>query len=754
MEHLLNFKNFAESFGEAIPLGNGRIGAMVYGKPGKEKISLNEDTIWSGYEGYVDVPENAIDAFKKAGDCAINEDYKTAEHIMENEVNAKRCQIYMPLGSLYVDFGHINVSNYERELDLETAVASVSYTHEGHTYKREYLVSKEKQCLIMNVSSDEKFSINISFETLHRITDIRAEQNMISFFGKCPSDGHIKRKETYIYDEKGTEFVCTFGAVTETGQVTTDEKVIKVENTDKVTVYVAINTDYQNDSNLYEECKKQIAACGDFELEKANAIKEYQEQYNRVRLKLTDTEDKRVLIERLQKFDGSDLGIYELLFNYGRYLIIASSQPNTQATNLQGIWNEKWVPEWSCSYTTNINTQMNYWPVLSTNLAECFEPFMSFVKKVSYTGKKTARDFYGARGFVCHHNSDIWGHSNQGGGGEFGNSHYACWNMGSGWLACQLFDYYEYTEDKETLLDEIYPIMLDAARFYLDIMRVSDGYYIIAPTISPENRFIANGEKCAISKTATMSISIVQDLFGKILRAEQILGLKSEISEEIREKLSKLFPLQIGENGTLNEWDREYEEVEPQHRHNSHLYALHPGELITVDATPDLANACRETLKRRGDAGPGWSLIWKSICYSKLKDGNSALKLLERMLNLVSVTAVVDYFNGGGIYPNLFCAHPPFQIDGNFGATACISNMLLQSSDGLIEILPAIPDEWKNGSVNGLKAKGNIEVSIAWINGKAKKVVLKSCADKQIEVKMNSQIRKVALHKGTPVELI
>lgn len=755
MEHLLRFNKPAEKFEEAMPLGNGRIGAMVYANPCRDKISLNEDTIWSGYEGGIDVPENAAGAFKEAGDCAIKGEYKKAEYIMEHEVNAKRCQIYMPLGNLYIDFGHKNVENYNRQLDIETAVASASYNYNGHCYNREYFISKDKQCLMMNFTSDTKFDITITLETLHKIKKVTEEKNMISFFGKCPSDGHIKREETYLYGEKGTEFVCAFGVTAHGAQVISENNSIHVADAETVMVCVAINTDYKNDSDLYERCKNQLQSCTNFEAEKILAIKDHKEQYNRVSLKLSDEEDSRPLIDRIKEFDGSDFGLYELLFNFGRYLVIASSQPNTQATNLQGIWNEKWVPEWSCSYTLNINTQMNYWPVLSTNLEECFEPFMALVEKIRETGTKTARDFYGARGFVCHHNTDIWGHSNQGGGGEFNNSCYACWNMASGWLACQLFDYYEYTEDEKILKEKIYPIMHDAVRFYLDIMRESDGYYIITPTTSPENIFIHNGEQCAISKTSSMSMSIIRELFARVLQAEKILQTRSDLSGELEEKQARLFPLKIGKNGALLEWDKEYEEAFVQHRHISHLYSLYPGNMISVEKTPEMADACREVLKKRGTVGTGWSIVWKAICYTALKDGDSALNFLERMLNLVTETDKADYSDGGGIYPNLFDAHPPFQIDGNFGVTACIANMLLQSENGVIEILPALPKKWSNGYFKGLKAKGNIEVSVQWENCRVTKVVLKSCRDKKIKIKIGAQIKEILLKSGieTPIDI-
>ncbi|MDY3927897.1 MAG: glycoside hydrolase family 95 protein [Clostridia bacterium] len=748
MEHLLYYKNVAESFEEALPIGNGRLGAMVYGKTDVERVSLNEDSIWSGKRFEIKPEHDAVSAFKEAGNLTVNGEYKAAEALMEKNMNSKETQLYMPLGNLYIDFGHKDITQYKRELDLKTAVVSVSYVSNGIHYRREYFVSDN--CIVMRFSADAEFDIAVSFDTLHKLTDEKKEDNTIAFFCECPGDGSISRNPVYTYDEQGTEFVCGVKVLAGSGSVSVDQKTISVRNTDCADILFAVNTTYYNPdrTKLYEKCMNQLTPQKTFEMLKSEAIERNKGQYERASLQLTDEITDCDLVERLSAFDGNDVGLYELMFNYGRYLVIASSQPGTQATNLQGIWNEDWIPAWSCNYTLNINTQMNYWPVLNTNLKECFEPFMTLVEKVHITGKKVAEAYYGARGFVCHHNTDIWGHSNQCGGGAINNSECMCWNMGSGWLAIQIFDYYEYTNDIQVLENKIYPIMCDAALFYIDIMREYNGYYIIAPTTSPENSFIFEGNKCAITRSSAMTTGIVRDLFRKLLKAEKVLGIESELSKKIEEILPKLNELKVGRDGSLMEWEEDFEEFDVCHRHISHLYGLFPGNQISVEKTPELADACRNVLRKKGITGTGWSLSWKACCYTALKDGNMALKHLQRQLKLVPSGKAINYHNNGGTYPNLFDAHPPFQIDGNFGFTACVANMLVQSSDDTIEILPALPDKWKKGSVKGLVAKHNIEVSILWNNGKAYKVELLSPNSIKINIKINSKKLNLDLVAG------
>ncbi len=455
------------------------------------------------------------------------------------------------------------------------------------------------------------------------------------------------------------------------------------------------------------------------------------------------------LRKRLENFDGTDKGLYELIFNFGRYLVIASSRQGTQATNLQGIWNEEWVPAWSSNYTLNINTQMNYWPVLSCNLKECFMPLIDLVSKISLTGKEIAKEFYNAEGFVCHHSTDIWGHANPVGQNERGNSVYTCWNMASGWLACQMFDYYEYTEDEKLLCDKLLPIMIEAAKFYLDIMEVDeDGYYIITPSTSPENFFMVDGENYAVAKTTTMTMSIVRELFLRVIKACDILEVEDEILYKIHNVLPKLFPLQISKGGGMMEWDADYEEFDEHHRHISHLYSLFPGDGIN---TEEFFEACRKTLNNRGMGGTGWSIGWKLNAWATLKDGEKALQVLKRQLHLVEATKEIDYQNGGGTYPNLFDAHPPFQIDGNFGVVAGIANMLVQSRNGVIDILPALPKSWNRGYVKGLKVKGDIEVIIKWEDNCPVEVILTSKRDREVSIRMNDGDMTVKLKANVPL---
>jgi alpha-L-fucosidase 2 len=414
--------------------------------------------------------------------------------------------------------------------------------------------------------------------------------------------------------------------------------------------------------------------------------------------------------ERLLEFNSgkSDRGLWSLLFNYGRYLTIAGSRDGSEAMNLQGIWNDSLTPRWSSNYTVNINTQMNYYPTLMIDLPEMTKPLIKLIREISITGKETARELYHAEGFVCHHNTDLWRHTTP----IPGKALWSFWNMASGWLCRHLYDYYVYTLDTEFLSNTAYPIMKKAAAFYLDMLTDDgNGSLIISPSTSPENGFITERGPCGVSKTATLSMSIIKELFGNVEKCAEILSISDDVTNRIKTVTPHLLPFKTGRNGALLEWYDEEKEVDVHHIHISHLYALHPAKLITDD-TPLLQEAARKTLKKRGDEGTGWSFSWKINFWARLKDGNHALRLINMQLRPAWVRS-----SGGGTYQNMFNAHPPFQIDGNFGATSGICEMLLQSDEKTIELLPALPDEWRDGRIEGIRAMNNIKASIEWKNG-------------------------------------
>lgn len=731
MENLMFFNTPAGNFEEALPIGNGHMGVMVYGKPDREKISFNHDTLWSGAKGDRPVPENAPKMYKEIQKLVLEKKYFDAR-ALSKEFTSYDTASYLPFGNLFINFGDEEISSYSRFLNLETGIANTDYISNGYKHHREIFASYDYSLVALKISTECKKSFDFQFE--HKLKITESDGNG-TYKGICPyyvvnfETGHIGYE--YLKEDEVVAFTHQINCITNGTLNITDDKYY-VENATETIIFISIDTTYdKNDRKISES----------YDVIKEKHINDFSSLYNKASIKLTDKKSIQPLDERIKSFNGDDSGLYELLFNFGRYLIISSSRKGSEATNLQGIWNEEMIAPWRSNYTVNINTEMNYWPVHMANLSECFDPFISLMKKMQKIGRETAKDYYNAKGFVCHHNIDFWGHTNPVGRGNGGSYIFAFWNMSSGWMASQLFDEYEYTLDKETLKNIIYPIMKESADFYLDIMYEEDGKLMICPSTSPENTFLVDGEGYASAKTTMMSASILYDLFTKLSKACKILGIENNY-EEIKEKL--FFP-EILKDGRLPEWSEDLPERDPEHRHVSHLYGLHPADIITPDNTPKLADACRKSLNTRGDVGTGWSLAWKVNLWARLKDGNRALKILERQLKYVEPSAEIDYVNGGGTYPNLFDAHPPFQIDGNFGTLSGIIEMLMYSKSGYIEILPALPDKFENGSVKGIKAKGNITVDIFWKNNKATEVTLISPVSQTVTVKINGMEKIVSL---------
>ena len=749
METKLWYTQQANLFEEALPIGNGTLGAMVYGGVQKEKLSLNLDTLWSGkQQDYVS--ENAPAVYKQAQQLMLEGKVSEAEDLMVNKFNNMWSAYYLPMANLYLESDRADTTGYRRELDLASAIA----TTQTADAVREAFVSFPHKCLVIReIGKKANYKIHLDSQLQYKVT---AEGNNLILSGRCPAEGGSRWKdsgyEPFIYTEdEGITFTLALKIITD-GKVTAADDALTVQNASELTILAAAESSYAGHGQPYDEtheakCRQLLdrAASAGFSALRAAHIEDHAALFNRVSLDLHAEPCDLPTNERLAR-EEKDKGLVEILFNYGRYLTIASSRPGSQATNLQGIWNEHLVAPWRANYTVNINTEMNYWPTLMCGLTECTQPLVELIRKISQTGRAAAQNFYGAEGFTSHHNVDLWGHASPVGGRDNPSSNlYANWCLSSGWLCAHLFWQYEYTLDEDFLRSTAYPIMKEAAKFYLSVMIEDNGELILCPSSSPENAYYGDdGKKHALTKKATMSQAIIYELLTNCLKSCRILGIDADFAARLQAALDKIHPHTIGADGRLLEWDKDYEDAEVHHRHVSHLYGLFPGEQITCEATPELAEACKKTLEVRGDAGTGWSLGWKVNLWAKLKDGDRTLKLVHDQLTYVSSTET-KYAGMGGTYPNMLDAHPPFQIDGNFGVTSGIAQMFVQHENGKILILPALPSSFADGEIRGLHTKGDVTLSIAWKGGKAETVTLVSPFTQVVQVQVNDQLIEVSL---------
>ncbi len=784
---------------EALPIGNGTLGAMVFGGIKTEQLQLNENTLYSGEPGQRHVKIDVSQSLGKVKKLIKEGKLDEVNKIVANEWIGRAQPCYQPFGNLFIEFDHTDsVLNYRRELDISEAICRTSYSIDQVDYERETFASYPDQVIVTNLSSSEKGNLSFSIELqgAHPTASSKVENNVIVMNGQAPAlalrrsikqvqdwgqewmypelfdeNGNpIPGTETTMYgdklDGKGTFYQGRVGIVLQGGTLKVEGNRLVVSNADQAKIILSGDTSYNGfdkspsrqgvDPSIMASFNLKKALTKSYgELKKAH-LDDYKELFDRVSFTLGEMTEQSKLPtnQRLELFkNGKDPSMAALFMQHARYLTIASSRPGGQPINLQGMWNDLIIPPWASAYTMNINTEIYYWMTESANLSECSEPIHRFTQELSVDGTKHARESFGYNGWTAHHNTTIWRCAQ-----PVDNGWCSFWPMAGGWLCQQIWTHYRYTKDQE-FLREYWPVMKGAAQFFNDWLIFSDkGYYTTPIGSSPETGYYPEGAdyKTPFSEGATMDIMIVKELFSNCIAAAEILDTDSDFAQVLSSKLSNMQPYQVGSKGQLLEWDKEYKEIDPKHRHISHLYALSPGYEITKDKTPELFDAVKRTLEIRGDEATGWSMAWKTHCWARLKDGNHAYRILNNLF-------VPGDRRKAGLLPSLLASCPPFNIDGNFGAGAGIIEMLLQSHETkevageevpIIELLPALPDVWGEGEIEGLRAANGFEIAIKWKEGKIVKATVKSLLGEPAIVRYNSNDMLLDIKKGELFSLI
>jgi alpha-L-fucosidase 2 len=774
-DHVLWYNKPAQFFEETLVLGNGKMGASIFGGVLSDKIYLNDATLWSGEPVNPNMAPEAYKNIPAIREALKNEDYKLADQL-QKKVQGKFSESFAPLGTLFLDFNHGDkCTGYYRELNIANAQSLVKYEIDGVNYTREYFISYPAKIMVLKLTSSRKGTLEfaIRFSSLLK-NKVSIAGNTLKARGYAP----VKAEPSYrgdmpnavVFDEnKGTRFTSLTQVAKTDGQVTTTDTSLVCKNATEAIVYVSIATSFNgfdknpategiNDEETAEGQLKTNAG-KDFNLLKTEHEKDYQTFFNRVALSLGATTAQDLPTnERLKRYAGGseDKNLEVLYFQYGRYLLISSSRTPGVPANLQGIWNPYMRPPWSSNYTTNINAEENYWLAENTNLSEMHMPMMGFIQNISKTGAVTAKTFFGVNGWTACHNSDIWAMSNPVGDFGTGDPVWANWYMAGAWLSTHLWEHFTFTQDKGFLKNDAYPIMQGAAQFCMEwLVEDKEGKLVTSPSTSPENIYVTPaGYRGATLYGGTADLAMIRELFIQTIQASKILNADAGFRDKLEKALVKLHPYRVGQKGNLQEWYYDWNDADPKHRHQSHLFGLFPGHHITPFATPDLANACKKTLEIKGDETTGWSKGWRINLWARLWDGNHAYKMYRELLRYVDPDGLRTNYGGGGTYPNLFDAHPPFQIDGNFGGSAAVAEMLVQSTDTEVRLLPALPDVWDNGSVKGICARGGFEISMEWNHGTLQNVSIFSKEGGSTTLISGNKQKKVSLKKGQRLEIV